>query len=92
VQENVRAVEDSMEEFLKKKCANSQSEEVKVRTTASTAQESIPWQNRTQVVKNIIGVKRASLQWHVQDLKQGGAKPIAREARAQKFKPRPPKR
>ena len=28
-------------------------------------------------------------QWRVQDLKEGGAEPIAREARAQKFKPRP---
>ena len=28
-------------------------------------------------------------QCRVQDLEEGGAKPIAREARAQKFKPRP---
>ena len=28
-------------------------------------------------------------QWRVQDWQEGGAKPIAREARVQKFKPRP---
>ena len=28
-------------------------------------------------------------QWRVQDLEEGGAEPIAREARAQNFKPRP---
>ena len=27
-------------------------------------------------------------QWRVQDLKEGGAKPVACEARVQKFKPR----
>ena len=30
-----------------------------------------------------------SLQWRIQDLRKGGAKSIAREARAQNFKPRP---
>ena len=29
------------------------------------------------------------VQWRVQDLKEGGAKPIARTARAPNFKPRP---
>ena len=29
------------------------------------------------------------IQWRIQDLKEGGAKPIACKARAQKFKPRP---
>ena len=31
----------------------------------------------------------AITQWRVQDLKEGGAKPIAREARLQNFKPCP---
>ena len=37
----------------------------------------------TRIVNGVV-------QWRIQDLRKGGAISIAREARAQKFKPRPP--